>query len=385
MQGHIRKRCKNSWAIVIDKGRGPDGRRLQTWRTVHGTKRDAERERTRLLHELNTGAYVEPAKLTVAEYLEQWLRDCAEPKVSAKTFERYEEVVRRHLVPALGQHRLDKLQPLHIQAYYSSALKNGRLDGKGGLSAQTVVHHHRIFRQALGQAVRWQLIVRNPADAVDPPRPRRQEMPALDDDQIAQLLEAAKGTSCYIAVLIAVTTGLRRGEVLALRWQDVDLDKGTLAVRQTLEQTKKFGLTFKEPKSQKSRRVVALPAILVEELRKHRRKQSKQRLALRRAYQDHGLVCPRDDGSPQSPDALSAAFPHLVSRAGVPRMRFHDQRHTHATQLLIHGVHPKVVSERLGHANIGITLDTYSHVLPGMQEDAACRVDAALRAALEKK
>jgi integrase len=384
VEGHIRKRGKRSWSIVVERGRGPDGRRLQSWHTVRGTRRDAERERARLLHELNTGAYVEPAKLTVAQYLDQWLRDYAEPRVAAKTFERYEEIIERHLVPALGHHRLDKLQPLHIQAYYSSALRGGRLDGKGGLSAQTVLHHHRLLRQALHQAVRWQLLMRNPADAVEPPRPRRREMQALDDDQVARLLEAAKMTNNYIPVLIAVTTGLRRGEVLALRWQDVDLDKGTLAVRQTLQQTK-AGLAFKEPKSQKSRRVVALPPILVEELRKHRTAQGKQRLTLGPAYQDHDLVCPQDDGAPRSPNALSCAFRDLVSRVEVPRVRLHDQRHTHATQLLKHGVHPKVVSERLGHANIGITLDVYSHVLPGMQEDAARRVDAALRSALNRK
>jgi integrase len=253
------------------------------------------------------------------------------------------------------------------------------------LSAQTVLHHHRVLRQALHQAVRWQLLMRNPADAVDPPRPRRREMQALDDDQIAQLLDAAKGGNHFMPVLIAVTTGLRRGEILALRWQDVDLNKGTLAVRQSLEQTKRFGLRFKEAKTQRSRRVVALPSLLVDALRKHRREQAKHRWALGAAYQDHGLVCPADDGAPQSPDALSAAFPHLVSRAGVPRVRFHDQRYTHATQLLNEGIHPKVVSERLGHSNIGITLDTYSHVLPGMQEEAAQRVDAALRAALGKR
>jgi integrase len=168
-------------------------------------------------------------------------------------------------------------------------------------------------------------------------------------------------------VLIAVTTGLRRGEILALRWQDVDLNKGTLAVRQSLEQTKRFGLRFKEAKTQRSRRVVALPSLLVDALRKHRREQAKHRWALGAAYQDHGLVCPADDGAPQSPDALSAAFPHLVSRAGVRRVRFHDQRHTHATQLLNEGIHPKVVSERLGHSNIGITLDTIRTSCP------ACR------------
>jgi integrase len=385
MEGHICKRSKNSWTIVIDRGRGPDGRRRQSWHTVRGTKRDAERERARLIHEVNTGAYVEPAKLTVAEYLEQWLRDCAVTKVCGKTFERYEEIVQRHLIPALGHHRLDKLQPLHIQAYYASALKDGRLDGKGGLSKQTVLHHHRVLRQALQQGVRWQLLSRNPADAAQPPRPPRREMQVHDEDETALLLDAAKGNRNYVPVLMAVSTGLRRGEILALRWQDVDLDKATLAVRQTLEQTRKGGLAFKEAKTKNSRRLVAMPAILVEALRKLRIAQGQQRLALGTAYQDHGLVFPDDDGTPRSPNALSVAFRDLVARVAVPRVRLHDQRHTHASQLSKQGVPVKVISERLGHASGGITLDLYSHVLPGMQEDAARRVDAALRAAIARK
>lgn len=162
-----------------------------------------------MLHEMNMGSFVVPSRMTVDEYLEHWLSDYAKVNVTAKTFERYEEIVKKHLVPNLGHHVLAKLQPLHNQAYYSQALQNGRRDGKGGLSAQTVLHHHRILREALQQAVKWQLLARNPADAVEPPRPKRREMRALDEHQTARLLDAARGHRLYIPILLAVTTGMR--------------------------------------------------------------------------------------------------------------------------------------------------------------------------------
>lgn len=330
---------------------------------------------------MNTGAYVEPSRITLGDYLGRWLEDYARPNVAAKTFERYSEIVRLHLIPSLGHHVLSKLQPLHIQRYYSEALASGRRDGKGGLSPQTVLHHHRVLREALQQGVKWLLLGRNPADAVEPPRARPREMRALNEAATARLLTAAEGTRLFIPILLAASTGMRRGEILGLRWKDVDLEGATLAVRQSLEQTA-AGLSFKQPKTAKSRRVVALPAFTVEGLKQHRARQATERLALGAAYTDNGLVCPAADGAPWRPNAFSAAFVALIRKTTLQAVRFHDLRHTHATQLLRNGIHPKVVSERLGHATVGITLDVYSHVMPGMQEEAALRTDVALRAAL---
>lgn len=380
VKGHIRRRGKGSWAIVLDLGRDSAGKRRQKWHTVRGTKRDAQREMARLLHELNTGAYVEPTRITVGEYLARWLEDYARAKVAPKTFERYAEIIRLHLVPALGGTPLAKLQPLHVQRCYTEALKNGRKDGVGGLSAQTVLHHHRVLREALGHAVRWQLVGRNVADAVQPPRPERTEVQCLDEDAIIRLLDAARGSRLYLPIVLAVSTGMRRGEILGLRWQDVDLNAGVIAVRQAAQQTR-AGISFKPPKTAKGRRVVALLELTVEALQQHKVEQAKERLLLGPGYQDHGLVCAQPDGRPWRPDALTNAFAAFVRNAGLPRVRFHDLRHSHATLLLRQGVHPKVVSERLGHATVGITLDTYSHVLPGMQEEAAHKLDIALRVA----
>ncbi len=383
MKGHIRRRGKRSWAIVFDLGRDSSGRRRQKWHTVHGTKCDAERELTRLLNDRNTGAYVEPSRMTVREYLQQWLKDCAQHTVSPKTFERYEEIINGHVSLALGGVKLCKLQPLQIQAFYSEALVRGRKDGSGGLSAQTVLHFHRVLHKALGQAVKWQLLVRNPADAVQAPRPDKKEMLVLNEHETSQLLENLEGGRLHMPVALAVSLGLRRGEILALRWQDIEFDTGKVTIRQSLEQTGR-GLRFKEPKTYRSRRYVTLPSFTVEILRRHKIAQAKERLSLGPAYVDHDLICPRADGKPWAPASFSAEFTKMIRRTDLPQIRFHDLRHTHATQLLRQGVHPKIVSERLGHSKVGLTLDTYSHVVPGMQEEAAQKIDAVLGSAIRK-
>jgi integrase len=384
MKGHIRKRGTSSWAVVLDIGPDVDGKRRQKWHSVRGTRRDAQRELTRLLNQLNTGAYVEPSRISLAEYLDRWLLDYAKPKVAAKTYDRYREMIDIHIKPALGAFVLPKLAPLHIQGFYSRALASGRKDGKGGLSAQTVLHFHRLLHKALAQAVKWQLLARNPSDAVEPPRPVPKEMQVLDEDETATLLDQLGNSRLHIPVLLAVTTGLRRGEILGLRWSDVDFASGTVTVVQSLEQTSE-GLNFKSPKTHRSRRAVALPSMTVEALRAHRAEQGKERLSIGPDYDDNDLVCPRPGGSPWRPDVFSGSFVKSIRRLDIRQIRFHDLRHSHATHLLRAGVHPKVVSERLGHSRVGITLDTYSHVLPGMQEDAVQRIDAVLSKAIAAK
>ncbi len=303
--------------------------------------------------------------------------------VSPKTFERYEQLITNNIIPALGQQRLDHLKAIHIDGAWSMLRHEGRRDGKGGLSPQTVKHCHRLLKQALEQAVKWQLTNRNPADAVEAPRVIKKDLTVLDAEQTADLLEAMRETSFYIPSLISVTTGLRRGEVLALRWEHLDFDTSNMFVRQSLEQTSK-GLRFKEPKSKKPRQL-AMPSLLVAELRRHKLEQAEALLKLGVRQTEGSLVCCRYDGEPMAPENLSRQFPVAVERAGLPRITFHGLRHSHATQMLTNGTHMKVASERLGHSSIGITMDLYSHVLPGMQEEAAERVDTALRAALNNR
>ena len=382
-KGHIRARGPGAWELKYDIGVDPvTGRRITRFRTVHGAKRDAQRELRAILTGVDGGTYTDPSKMTLAAWLQQWL-DEAQHKVARKTLQRYREIVELHLVPALGAFPLAKLQPAHIQAYYAAALASGRRDGSGGLSPQTVVHHDRVLNVAMKRARALRLIPTNPVEDVSRPAVNRHEIEVLEPAESAALLAAARTTRMFPIVFLALATGLRRGEVLGLRWSDVDLERRSLTVAQSLEQTKE-GLRFKTPKTKRSRRTIALSPSLVEELQAHRARQAVDRLALGMGRDPAGLVFTRIDGDPIQPDSVTKMFARIVARAKIRPLSFHGLRHTHATDLLRAGVHPKITSERLGHSSIAITMDTYSHAIPGLQEDAAQRIDAALRATLPK-
>jgi integrase len=382
VKGHLRERSPGHWAIVIDVRDPQTGKRRRRWHSFTGTKREAQFEAARLISEQKNGTAVEPSRLTLAAFFERWIEHM-QGQVSPRSHERYAELCRKNLAPLLGGLTLTKLQPAHISAAYAKALTSGRWDGSGGLSARTVVHMHRVLREALQQAVRWQMLPRNPADACKPPRVERRPMQTYDLAQTAELLAAIRGTRFFIPVVFAVLCGLRRGEIAALRWGQVDLEKGQLAVVQSAEQTR-AGVRYKDPKSGRTR-TIALSGIVVEELRAHRIKQAQELLRLGLRATDATFVCTREDGQPLQPLTLTHDWDRKLAKTPLPRIRFHDLRHAHATHLLSSGVHPKVASERLGHSKIGITLDLYSHVLPGMQEDAVARVDDALRAAINSR
>lgn len=389
MRGSVQRKGKGTWRLVFDLDRDHTGRRRQKVVSFKGNRRDAENEVSRQITEMQNGGFVEPQSLTLGEYLEKWLDSQKASTVSAKTFERYDEICRLHLIPNLGSSRLQKLQPMQIQSYYSEAQVSGRLNGKGGLTARSVLHHHRILRQALQQAVRWRLISINPADAVKPPKPSRKEIETLNEDDTATLLQGFSETRFYIPVLIAVTAGLRQGEILALRWADIDFAKGSLAVRRSLEKTRQYGLRFKEPKTKRSSRVVVLPQFTIDALKQHRIAQAEFQLKLGLRQTADSLVVARETGEPLNPRTFSNEFTRILANlrksADIPRITFHGLRHTHATQLLSSGIHPKIAQERLGHSTIATTMDLYSHVTESMQEDAALRVDEALRIAIGKR
>jgi integrase len=325
---------------------------------------------------MDTGAYVEPSREPLAAFLTRWLRDYAKTNVSPRTYEGYEHIIVRHLIPALGAVQLTKLAPAQIQRYYSSKLASGRLNGKGGLSPRTVRHHHVTLHDALQSAVKWGLLARNPADAVDAPKFERAEMNTLDDDGVRTFLAAAKGTQWYPMVYLALFTGLRRSEVLALRWGDVDLDLARIYVNRAVHRLRDGSIVFRTTKSVRSRRLVALPPSAALMLRDHRECEQKRRELVDGAtLDDQQLVFARIDGSPIPPDSLSQAWSKLAKRTGFQDVRLHDARHTHATLLLKQDVHPKIVQERLGHSTIATTLDIYSHVVPGLQDAAARAFD----------
>jgi integrase len=382
MKGHIRERSPGHWAIVLDMRDPETGNRKRKWHSFQGTKREAQIECSRLVTEFTQGTYLEPSKLTVAAFLEKWLGQI-EPRVAPRTFERYQEIARKNLTPLLGQTILTKLRPDQIATAYAKALKTGRRDGTGGLSPRTVHHMHRVLKQAMAAAVRWRMLLHSPIDSVDPPKVERIKMRALDAAETAQLLTHFRGTRMFVPVLLAVMCGLRRGEITALRWGSVDLARGQLSVAESTEQTTK-GTRLKETKSGRAR-TVAIPSLVIEELRSRRVQQAEELLRLGVRLSDQAFVVAQEDGRPLQPNSLTHEFVRIGRASTLPRIRFHDLRHTHATHLLGSGVHPKVAQERLGHSTVGITLDLYSHVLPGMQEDAAAKVDATIRAAIDKK
>ena len=364
MRGNIRRRAKDSWTIQVYLGKDPaTGKKRYASRTVRGSKKDAETALANLIRAQETGLDLAAAKLTVAAYLDRWL-DVSKQRVKPRTHFRYAQLVRLHVKPALGAAQLTKLRPLHIEELYGALRERG-------LSGTTVLQIHRILHAALAQAVRWQLLERNPADAVTAPRKTAREAASLGAREIPKLLEEVRGKSVELPTLIALGTGMRLGEVLGLRWQDVDLDGATARVRQTLQIT----MEFDTPKSHRSSRTLTLPAFLVETLRRHRKAQNERRLMLGECWHELDLICDRADGLPLRPDTVSKQFRTIARAAGLP-ISFHGLRHTHASLMLAAGTDLKVTSARLGHSSISITADLYTHVASEQDRKAADALDA---------
>lgn len=371
MRGHIEKRGDGAYRLLIDLPRGTDGKRKRLSRTVRGTRKQAEAELARILSETSDGTFVKPSELSCSDYLDKWLAH-AKGNLSPTTYRGYKRIIETELKPALGRSKLSDLTPLQIQGFLADALAHPSKRDGGTRAPRTVLRYFMVLNKSLNQAMRWQLIARNPCALVDPPKAPHVEMRALDEVEIKKVLEAAEGGPFHLPVLLAIATGMRRGELLGLRWDDIDFETGELTVARSLQDTED-GLVLKAPKTRKGRRVVLLPPEVVK-LLKALSESAYVADNMRDVEESYGrLLFRRADGSPWHPGAFSAEFHHFMNRAGV-RARFHDLRHTHATQLLKRGVPLIVVSERLGHAKPSITVDTYAHVLPTMQQEAAAKV-----------
>lgn len=360
------------WSVVLDLGVDDDGKRVRKWHSGFRTRKEAERARTELLSRIDTNSYVEPTRLTLASFLgDEWI-PAIRASVRPSTLNSYESLIALHIRPAIGSVLLPKLTSARLNSLYSDLVESGRKDGHGGLSPKTVRNVHIVLRKALGDAVRWNLLTRNPAEYANPPKLNsgRGEMKTWAPAEVKRFLELMEEDRLYAAWLLGVTTGMRRGEILGLRWSDVDLKASSLSVRQTLISID-YRVEFSTPKTAKSRRSIALDGGVVSALRAHRKAQIEEKLLIGDRYIDNGLVFCRVDGSPLHPDLFSQMFDRAVKKSGLPRIRLHDLRHTHATLALRAGVHPKVVSERLGHASVAFTLDVYSHAIPAMQAEAA--------------
>lgn len=372
MRGTIKQRAKGSWTVILDIGRDPaTGKRRQKWETVRGTKREAEKRLAELQHQLNAGTYINPVKLNLGDFLKQWLHDYASTNVRPTTAEGYRIIIEKHLVPALGNIVLSQLHPHHLQHYYSEALSKG-------LSARTVLHHHRVLSEALNHATRWGLVGRNIAQAVDPPRPVGKEMQVLDTKGVEILLTEAQGTMYYPLIHLALFSGLRRSELLGLRWPDIDLDAGTLTVNQVLHCVAGGAVVFQEPKTARSKRTVALSPAAVLALKAHRDRVEAHRAILETSLSPDDLVFANVTGSPMLPNTVTHAFTKIARRAGLANIRLHDLRHTHISMLIKAGVHARVIADRAGHSSISTTMDVYGHLYSETQREAAVKFELGL-------
>jgi integrase len=378
MRGHIRRRGANSWQLKYDIARTEGGRHI-VYRSFKGTRREAQAELARLLARAADGGHVDPSKLTVAEHVrarfEQWKANGA---ISPKTAEGYAGLINRHIVPHIGGKLLQRLTTRDVEAWHSTLLTSGRLDGQpGGVSTRTIGHAHRVLSKALREGMRHDLVLKNVAAIERAPKVAADAMAILTPEQVAELPARLDGHPLGPPTLVALFTGIRRGEALALRWGNVDLAGKVIKVRESLEVTK-AGLRFKPPKSKAGTRDITLPAIVIETLQAHRKVLLERRLVLGQGkLADTDLVFPAWDGSPQNPDAFGSLWIKLATQLGLG-VSFHGLRHTHASQLIDAGVDVVTIARRLGHSSPAITLNVYAHLFRKDDGKAAAAIDAAL-------
>lgn len=368
--GQMIPKGDDKYLVRIFKGRDSHGKRRYSSKLIRG-KKEARKYLTAATHDKDLGIFTEPASMSLNKYLNQWLESAARPRVSRRTADGYAALLKRYIREPLGYRRLDNLHPLEIQRVYSEMQARG-------LSARIVRHTHSALHNALKQAVKWGLLFRNPSDLVELPKVPHKERRVLSADEAQEFLKAANEMPYGLVFEFALVTGMRPEEYLALQWSDIDFERSTSQVRRALVRHKK-SWSFEEPKTTRSRRTVFLPAQLLNKLTVHKRAQAERRLKLGAAWLVFDLIFCSEKGTPLSiPNLTYRYFRPILEKAKLPCIRLYDLRHSCATLLLIAEENPKVVSERLGHSTIVLTLDTYSHVLPTMQEKATARLEKML-------
>ncbi|MBK5347000.1 MULTISPECIES: site-specific integrase [Bacillus] len=365
MAGRTVKKDQNTkkWYFILTHGKKEDGKPRQFKKRGFKTKQEAQKAMLELEQSLTLGTYIQPNKILYKEYLSERFLEDKMTKVKKQTLNTYRWVVEKHIIPAIGDVELTKLNPIIIQGLYNKLTK------EKVLSDENIQKVHTLINDSLKKAERWGLIARNPAALVDRPKAVKKEITVWNVEEVRQFLKYAKKSGrYYIAFLLALTTGMRQGEILGLRWKDVDFENGCVRITQTLSSDGKDLLPYTKTKS--GSRTIDLPEETVTALKKHwlliRGEREKNR-----SYKNLDLVVCTEFGTPTHKSNIRRVFKSIIKKADIPKIRFHDMRHTHATLLLLQGVNPKIVSERLGHADVRITLDTYSHLLPSMQKDTA--------------
>lgn len=375
MAGQIIKRGERTWIVRIFTGRDEKGKRRYLNKTIHGTKKDAGMYLSTTLTAISTGTFVEPATITVDAYIKKWLEAAARPRLRDNTYREYEGLLQRYVSPVLGEKRLSDVRPLDIQAFYSSMSEQG-------LSPRTVRFTHSVLSSAFKQAVRWRMLSHNPCMSVELPRKTNTEMQSLTPKEAAQFLKEATSDRWGALFILALATGLRPSEYFGLKWSDMDLERGLVTVQRSLiwRSYKSGDWYFGEPKTPRSRRRIPLPASVVRALIEHRSRQAEGRLKVGPKYQSLDLVFATNEGQPLIRlNVVQKHFKPILKRAKLPEtLRLYDLRHSCATLLLAANENPKVVSERLGHSSITLTMDIYSHVLPDMQQGASDKLENIL-------
>jgi len=372
MAGQINKRSENTWLVRIFLGRDTNGKRRYFNKTIHGTKKDAQKFLTAKMREKDLGVFIEPASINLNEYLDKWLLESAKPRLREATFENYRYLSSLYIREKLGSRKLSDIKPFDVQKLYNQLTEKG-------LSARTVRYVHAILTSAFSQAVKWQMLVVNLCNVVTLPRLKKTEMKAFSPEEARRFLEAAKDDKQGLVFAFALASGMRPEEYLALQWKDICFEKNTATVQRTLIWRKGGGWYFSEPKTAKSRRTLPMPKNFFVELKRHKRLQAEQMLKLGQSYERNNFVFATDEGKPiYLRNLRKRNFAKILEKADLTGFRLYDLRHSTATLLLSEGINPKIVSERLGHASIVLTLDTYSHVLPDMQKEATSKLGQML-------
>ncbi|MGE7273554.1 tyrosine-type recombinase/integrase [Brevibacillus panacihumi] len=380
---NIQKRGSDSWLLTVSLGRGADGKYKRATKTVKcRTKREAESEYAKFRQEVEAGAYISPQKMTLAAFVSEWQEKYAADHLARKTLNLYMACLNSRILPAMGHLRLEDIKPLHIVDFIQQISKDGgRQDGQEGkLSSGSIEYHLRVLKNILKRAVDWKIISSNPADSVQKPKVEYKKVMPYDEHEVQALLQALQTEPFHwrIMITLALTTGLRRGELLGLEWKHIDLESGVIDVEQTLSLSLKGEVIIKEPKTRSSKRKVAVPPSVLAELREYKKHIHEQIGTMGDLWKggDRFFVFAHPDGKPFHHERPYLWFRNFVKKNGFRYIRFHDLRHTSATLLINQGVHAKIISERLGHSNITTTMNIYGHALRSADQAAADKFES---------
>ncbi|MGB9780602.1 tyrosine-type recombinase/integrase [Caldanaerobacter sp.] len=385
MPGSIEKRGENSYRLVVSAGYGPDGKRKKYTKTikVHGKTeaarlKEAEKELAKFIAEIEGNTFIEPSRLTFKAFVEKWLKEYAEDNLAPKTLHRYKEMLEKRIIPALGHLKLNKIKPVHILEFLNMLKEDGaRLDGKeGGLSPQTIKHHYRLIHAIFEDAVKWQLISSNPASNIEPPKVPKKEAGYYNEEEVKKLIKALENEKLKykVAVMVTLAAGLRIGELMGLKWEHVDFENNTIKIEQANQYLPGEGTFTKDPKTETSKRLIAMPKEIMDLLREYKKEQNIERLKKGSMWIDTGYVFTQWNGQPMYPYTFTKWFPKFLEKHGLRRITFHQLRHTSATLLINAGENVRTVSARLGHSNASTTMNIYAHALKSADRNAADKI-----------